>query len=169
MLTGIYAARNICGASYDVWDVNVDGEYSEEMKQAPSGGATGQRLVPQVIDLNPVDVVRRAFALYDPMALGCALSIVSGTIMFCATAGLLLQGGDVVGPHLSLLGNYLWGYSVTWIGAFLGFAEAATGGFLVGLVMANTINAVIGWHRRRLIKRLENIQLLTHPQPEEPQ
>jgi protoporphyrinogen oxidase len=30
MLTGILAARNILGAKYDLWQVNVDAEYSEE-------------------------------------------------------------------------------------------------------------------------------------------
>ena len=32
MATGMYAARNILGIkSYDPWDVNVDGEYHEEI------------------------------------------------------------------------------------------------------------------------------------------
>jgi hypothetical protein len=30
MLTGILAARNIMGASYDLWGVNVDADYLEE-------------------------------------------------------------------------------------------------------------------------------------------
>ena len=33
MLTGIYAARNICGADFDLWDVNVEGEYHEEVSR----------------------------------------------------------------------------------------------------------------------------------------
>ena len=43
MLTAIYAARNLCGADYDLWDVNVDGEYHEETRSARSG----DQLVPQ--------------------------------------------------------------------------------------------------------------------------
>ena len=30
MLTAVLAARNICGAHYDLWKVNADTEYSEE-------------------------------------------------------------------------------------------------------------------------------------------
>jgi protoporphyrinogen oxidase len=30
MLTGILAARNVMGASYDLWNVNVDADYLEE-------------------------------------------------------------------------------------------------------------------------------------------
>jgi protoporphyrinogen oxidase len=32
MLTGIYAARNIMGASHDLWEVNVERAYHEEMQ-----------------------------------------------------------------------------------------------------------------------------------------
>ena len=31
MLTAMLAAKNILGASYDIWNVNVDQEYHEEM------------------------------------------------------------------------------------------------------------------------------------------
>jgi protoporphyrinogen oxidase len=32
MLTGILAARNLCGEQHDVWAVNTDLEYQEEMR-----------------------------------------------------------------------------------------------------------------------------------------
>jgi protoporphyrinogen oxidase len=35
ILTGLYAARNIMGANYDIWEVNTDQEYHEEEKKAP--------------------------------------------------------------------------------------------------------------------------------------
>ena len=53
MLTGILAARNILGASYDLWSVNVDADYHEE--HAPDGEdmyaalAETQPLVPRRI------------------------------------------------------------------------------------------------------------------------
>ncbi len=51
MLTGIYAARNSVGADYDVWGVNVDEEYHEEVRATqPEIGprsTSGVRLVPQ--------------------------------------------------------------------------------------------------------------------------
>lgn len=33
MITGLYAARNICGANYDLWAVNTDPEYHEEKSE----------------------------------------------------------------------------------------------------------------------------------------
>ena len=33
MLTALFAARNILGGNYDLWQVNVDQEYHEEGKQ----------------------------------------------------------------------------------------------------------------------------------------
>jgi hypothetical protein len=32
MITAVYAARNICGAHYDIWAVNIEPEYHEEAK-----------------------------------------------------------------------------------------------------------------------------------------
>jgi len=31
LLTGLYAARNLMGESYDIWNVNTDPEYHEEL------------------------------------------------------------------------------------------------------------------------------------------
>jgi protoporphyrinogen oxidase len=42
MLTGIYAARNIAGAGYDLWQVNADDDYHED---APAA----DRLVPELL------------------------------------------------------------------------------------------------------------------------
>ena len=35
MLSAMYAARNIMGASYDVWDVNIERSYHEEFEVKP--------------------------------------------------------------------------------------------------------------------------------------
>ena len=32
MMTAIFAARNVCGANYDLWAVNTEPEYHEETK-----------------------------------------------------------------------------------------------------------------------------------------
>jgi protoporphyrinogen oxidase len=51
MLTGILAARNIAGARYDLWDINVDTEYHEEggeiTEEELRGLAASQPLVPR--------------------------------------------------------------------------------------------------------------------------
>ena len=31
LLSGLYAVRNLFGASHDLWDINVEGEYHEEL------------------------------------------------------------------------------------------------------------------------------------------
>jgi protoporphyrinogen oxidase len=149
MLTGIYAARNLCGADYDLWDVNVDGEYHEETRLARSADP----LVPRATQLDPLALLQSAFARYDPYALGCALSVVLGLGLLYLVAPLLVQGGR--GSELLLLRNYLFGFDATWEGAALGILETIVGGFLLGFVMAHAINYVVGWHERRLLHKLE--------------
>jgi ABC-type dipeptide/oligopeptide/nickel transport system permease subunit len=49
----------------------------------------------------------------------------------------VIKGGDPVGPHLSLLSQYFFGYRVTFLGSFVGFAY----GFAVGTISG----ALIAW------------------------
>jgi chromate transport protein ChrA len=48
-----------------------------------------------------------------------------------------------VGPTLGLLSNYFPGYSVTWVGAFVGFAYAAVVGALLGWALAMIYNRIV--------------------------
>jgi protoporphyrinogen oxidase len=50
MMTGLMAARNIMGASYDLWRVNSDAQYLEE----ESGAEQGSRMVPRRLEAEPV-------------------------------------------------------------------------------------------------------------------
>jgi hypothetical protein len=72
---------------------------------------------------------------------------------------LLLRGGDPVGPTLSLLGNYLLGYQVSWPGAVLGWLEASLAGFAFGYGLARLINLVVDLVARSIIDeaRLEGL------------
>ena len=70
-------------------------------------------------------------------AVGLALGLICGLIIFLATNWLILKGGDTVGPHLSLLSQYFLGYRVTFMGSLIGFAY----GFAVGTISG----ALIGW------------------------
>jgi protoporphyrinogen oxidase len=154
MLTGVYAARNIVGEKYDIWSVNVDKEYHEEVrekdKSAQVGTKSGDRLIPTRITDEPTPEVRSldeliaiAFARLDEVSLGVAVGLVAGLGMFLASAVLLLKGGTVVGPNLSLLGHFFIGYEVSWTGAFIGLIEAAIGGFILGYVGAWLRNSCI--------------------------
>jgi protoporphyrinogen oxidase len=152
MLTGIYAARNIAGEKNDVWSVNTEMDYLESSSSSsvqvgvPAGGhaggqtgvLAGDRLVPAAVvgGISPDALIEQVFAKLDPIALGTAVSVVSGVGLFIASAWLLLKGGPVVGPNLSLLGQYLIGFQVTWPGALIGLVEASVWGFVIGYSMA---------------------------------
>ena len=143
MLTGVYAARNLAGAGYDVWSVNTEQEYHE------AGVATGDRLMPTRIAapaaLAPAAVpatqlLEAAFARLDPVALGAAFGVVGALGLFMATATLLIERGPFTGRTLALLSNYFPGFRVSWRGALIGFAEMALGGFALGYVTATLRN-----------------------------
>ena len=52
----------------------------------------------------------------------------------------LIKGGPTVGPTLGLLRAYYPGYSVTWPGAFVGFAYGALTGAVLGWCVATLYN-----------------------------
>lgn len=72
--------------------------------------------------------------------------LVTGVILalgiFVATNWLVLKGGDVVGPHLGLLGQFFIGYEVSFGGSLIGFAYGFATGFLVGCLVARLYNWV---------------------------
>ena len=146
--------------------MNVEEEYHEQTSDADAGQIThkdrgGDRLVPQRIEVNQaLDAVKTAYARYDPVALGGAIGLVFGTTLFLATAFLLLRGGENVGAHLSLLGNYLLGFEVSWAGALIGWVEATIGGFVFGYLLASAINVTVEIHKNSLIRRLEAMALI---------
>ena len=145
MLAGVYAARNLAGARYDVWSVNVDSEYHEELRAA----ATHDRLVPTPLSaraaetLSPEQIVDVAFARLDPVGLGAAFGAVGALLVLCATALALVSSDPDVAARLSLLSQYLVGYRVTWAHAWIGAAEAAAGGFAVGYAAARLRNRAL--------------------------
>ena len=160
MLTGVYAARNVLGDTYDVWSVNTEQAYHEERQR--SKATAGDRLVPTRLEpdteesLDLADaVIDVAFAKLDPVALGTAVGLVSGVGLFLAAAILLLQDGGVEEPNLALLDNYFYGFNATWGGAFLGLIEAGVAGFVLGSLGASLRNggmrAYAALIRRRLV------------------
>lgn len=139
MLTAVYAARNIEGEKNDVWAVNTEKEYHEEVREQSETGERlyPKRLIPTGETLMDADaIIEAAFAKLDAVALGTSIGMVSGLGLFFATIVLLLKGGEVVGPTLGLLDNYLIGYSVSWSGAFVGLIEAGAIGFVLGFLLA---------------------------------
>ena len=162
MLTAVYAARNIAdGGSYELWSVNVEEEYHEEVRDGEARGATGDRMLPQRIDgLEAARVVRDAYARFDPLALGVAVGLLIGALTFLLTAVPLARGIVVEGMILSSLAAYLPGYEVSWPGAVFGSLAGSVGGFLFGSALAVSINTFVKWHGLALLRRLEHAKAL---------
>lgn len=75
-------------------------------------------------------------------AWGIATGLVFGLGLFVATNVLVLRGGAVVGPHLSLLGAYLPGYSVTFVGSIIGFIYLFVIGYAFGRLIGEVYNRI---------------------------
>jgi hypothetical protein len=89
-------------------------------------------------------MLSRAFARFDPVALGIAVGVVSALGLWLMTAVLLLRGGKLVGLHLNRLSFFLIGYEVSWSGALIGVVEIGALGFCVGALIAWLWNAYHG-------------------------
>jgi protoporphyrinogen oxidase len=123
MITGIQAAQNILGATHDLWETNEEADYIEEDKQTGRAEAI-QR------------ILAGTFAKMDKLAFATATGLTAGLGLFMATIWLIIKGGDVVGPNLSLLGQYFIGYTVTVKGAFVAFGYSFFWAFLFGWLFA---------------------------------
>lgn len=162
MLTAMLAARNILGADYDLWMVNADQEYHEETyaeEKEPYEFRELARTQPSVPE--PVaqeraaaldQAIIRAFARLDKFAFAVSIGTVSGLAVFLATIILILKGGQIVGPTLSLLGQYFAGYAVTPAGALVGFGYAFLWGFIIGWLFAYLRNFAAGLYIYRVSK-----------------
>ena len=85
---------------------------------------------------------------------GIAGGVVAGGLLAAATIWLLVKGGDPIGPHISLLGQFFPGYSVTWFGSLIGFGYGFMLGFLASSVtvllynhFARALDEIIKRHR----------------------
>ncbi len=81
--------------------------------------------------------------------LGVILGLLFGLGVFLATIILLLKGGDPVGPHLALLGQFFIGYRVTFAGSIIGFLYGFGFGFIVGYMIAGLYNWMANFREKR--------------------
>ena len=88
------------------------------------------------------ELLRKAVARLRASVMAVVFGLVGGSGMFVATAWLLIQGGESVGAHLSLLNNYFLGYSVTWTGSVIGFLYGGLSGGVVGWAVAWIYNRI---------------------------
>jgi hypothetical protein len=160
MLAGLYAARNVAGADLDLWSINEDSSFHEEVREERSRGVVRDRLTPSRPENEVDELLRNAFALYDEVALGAAVGITASLALAVATVVLLVGSNQSFVPMLSLLGNYLFGYEVSWPGLGVGLVEAGLVGFGFGWVTAKLINWLIGATERDLERRLATLTTL---------
>jgi hypothetical protein len=94
----------------------------------------------------PPDEIEPALAVrilrLETVVQGVAWGLVAGLALFLATNVLVLKGGRVVGPHLSLLRQFFIGYEVTFVGSLIGFAYAFACGFVAGYLVSLVYNRV---------------------------
>ena len=92
--------------------------------------------------------IRRSVVRLNGHILGFVLAVIGALIMFIATNWLVLKGGEVVGPHMGLIDQFLIGYSVTFTGSIIGAAYAFVIGYVSGLFVAAVYNRVISFGSR---------------------
>ena len=92
-------------------------------------------------------LITRTIARVRVAIVAITTGMVGGFGLFAATVWLLIKGGPNVGQNLSLLGAYYPGYTVSWVGAFVGLAYGALTGAALGWSVAWLYNIL---SRRRL-------------------
>ena len=122
------------GEQHNLWSVNTDQEYHEEVRGGVSPQdvvAVAQRALPGV------------FPKLDRLAFGLAVAIASGAALTLATLWMTLQGEGAGGPNLQLLSQYFPGYRVSVGGSLIGLVYALSTGFLMGWGFAFLRNAAL--------------------------
>ena len=61
----------------------------------------------------------------------------------------VFKGGEIVGPHLALLGYFFIGYKVTFVGSLIGAAYGFVCGFVVGALVAMMYNWLVNLKEAR--------------------
>jgi protoporphyrinogen oxidase len=147
MQTGILAAKNITGSQYDLWKINEEEDYLEEDKKA-------------VVDSPLIEkLLIRSFARMDTFAFASACGSLAGMLIFIATIWLLIKGGENIGQHLRLLGQYFIGYKVSFKGACIAFAYAFFSGFVFGWTFAYLRNLFLALYLYHVKKKNELLSL----------
>jgi len=86
---------------------------------------------------------RSAAARLHRVTLCLTFAVIAGLSIFLVTAVLLLKGGESVGLHLALLGQFFPGYTVSWTGSLVGFFWGALLGGILGFIFGSVYNRVV--------------------------
>jgi protoporphyrinogen oxidase len=154
MLTGMLAVRSmVLGEQHDLWSVNTEQEYHEEVRAAARKPVSDVEAVLE-------EELARVFLRVDRVALGLSVGALGGLGLFVATLALVLAGGPVVGPTLGLLGQYFPGYSVTGLGSCVGLFYGFVSGFVGGWLFAVLRNMVMFVYLVAVYRRWQLRQML---------
>ncbi len=94
-------------------------------------------------DFNEEEMLEQAVLHFNGNILGIVFGAVAGLIIFVATNWLVIKGGENVGTHLGLLGNFFIGYSVTFIGSLIGAIYGFLTGYILGFLIAWIYNRIV--------------------------
>ena len=165
MLTAMLAVKNILGENHDLWSVNTEEEYHEEVRagSVPAVPQTAvlaatQPRVPVRRDI-AAEVLIRTFARMDKLAFAVAVGTVCGLAILTATLFLILKGGRIVGPQLYLLHQYFIGYRISATGALIGLGYAFLWGFLSGWLFSYLRNLMLGLYLYLIRREAESSSL----------
>jgi len=152
ILTGMLAVRNVLvGEKNDLWNVNVEEEYLEEISEE---GISSQEME-QVVE----SALGHVFTKIESKALGISLGAVLGLLLFSITLIVVNNGWTSINEKLWLLGQYFPGYRVDIPGSFIGLLYGFILGFVLGwgfAVLRNTIVLI----SMAIIYRRAQLQLL---------
>ena len=138
MVTGSLAVRNLLhGERHDLWSVNTDAEYHEEVREPAAFDAA-------------LTVV---FARLDRVAFATATAALGAVLVGVVSALALLGWAPDVKGGLLLLSQYFPGYDTTARGALLGVGYGGLTGFAVGWTFALLRNTSVLLRATRLRRR----------------
>ena len=110
--------------------------------------------IPTRTDQTEEILLSKSVVRLEAKILGLVLGLVFGLTIFIMTNWLVLEGGHVtpsgehvVGPNLSLLGQFFIGYRVTFVGSLIGFAYGFAVGTLTGTIIGRLYNWLSGLRR----------------------
>ncbi|MDY6853840.1 MAG: NAD(P)/FAD-dependent oxidoreductase [Thermodesulfobacteriota bacterium] len=143
MLTAMMAVENIQGADHDLWQVNEEQEYLEEISIEPNKKAALEKILTTLL------------SRLDKLGFATALGSVFGLLVFLATLFLNIASIEGTPPTLHLLNQYFFGYTVSIKGAFIGMAYSFSWGFIFGWLFAYLRNLFIALFIYRAKRKAE--------------
>src|SRR5262245_50207600 len=86
------------------------------------------------------NTVQASLLRLNARAWGISAGLLLGGGLFLATVFLVIRSGPNLGQHLALLHVFFPGYSVTWLGAFVGFIYGFVLGYGLGRIVGSVYN-----------------------------